>query len=101
MRRVSSARSADRRQRQQVVSVGQRQDAAFEGLQEFRRSYAAMRGLRGDRQHRGEQVLQPMLHLADDQLLALRRPMPLEREARQPGADRLDLLGPRVGGSRP
>src|ERR1044072_395633 len=40
-----------------------------------------------------------MLHLADDQLLPLRRPVPVEREAREPGADRLDLLGPRIGGA--
>jgi hypothetical protein len=87
--------------RQQVVGVGECQDAAFEGLQEFRSGCAALRRLCGDRQHRGEQVLQPMLHLANDQLLALRRPMTVEREARQPGANRFDLLGPRVGRAVP
>ena len=83
--------------RQEIVSGGERQHAALEGLHELRRGLPALRRLRGDRQHRRKQVLQTVLHLAEDQTIAFRREVALEGQGRQPGADRLDFLGPRRG----
>src|SRR5690349_10547638 len=75
--------------RQQVVGMSQRHHPAFEGLEELGGRQARLRGLSGDRQHRGKQVLQAMLQLAHDQLLLLVRAMAIECKTGKPGADRL------------
>ncbi|MEJ2626873.1 MAG: hypothetical protein P8Z80_20980 [Pseudolabrys sp.] len=56
---------------QLIVRLRQRDQPAFEALAERARRSGAARGLRGQRLHGGERVLDPVIELVDQELLAL------------------------------